>query len=67
MYKNGEVLYELMFAPYAYIYSFFVTPGGDTYVSGYRDTDSESYNYIWKNDTAICSPVTLASDLFVKE
>lgn len=67
VHKNGELLYELMFAPYAYLYSFFVTPDGDTYVSGYRDTDSGPYNYIWKNDTAIYSPDGLASDLFVKK
>ena len=55
-----------MFAPNAYLYSFFVTPDGDTYVSGYRDTDSGSYNYIWRNDTHIFSPTVIASDLFVK-
>lgn len=67
VHKNGKLLYELMFAPDAYLYSFFVTPDGDTYVSGYRDTDSGPYNYIWKNDTAIYSPDGLASDLFVKK
>lgn len=67
VHKNGKLLYELMFAPNAYLYSFFVTPDGDTYVSGYRDTDSGPYNYIWKNDTAIYSPDGLASDLFVKK
>ena len=66
VHKNGELLYELMFAPNAYLYSFFVTPDGDTYVSGYRDTDSGSYNYIWRNDTHIFSPTVIASDLFVK-
>ena len=66
VHKNGELLYELMFAPNAYLYSFFVTPDGDTFVSGYRDTDSGSYNYIWRNDTHIFSPTVIASDLFVK-
>ncbi len=67
VHKNGKLLYELMFAPNAYLCSFFVTPDGDTYVSGYRDTDSRSYNYIWKNDTAIYSPDGIAWDLFVKK
>ncbi len=67
VYKNGKLLYPLIFQEYVYLFSFFVTPGGETYVSGSRDTESASYNYIWRNDTAIYSPDSIASDLFVKE
>ena len=67
VYKNGKLLYPLIFQEYVYLFSFFVTPGGETYVSGSRDTESASYNYIWRNDTAIYSPDGIASDLFVKE
>lgn len=67
VFKNGEVIYTPIVHEYVYLCSFFVTPDGDTYVSGYRDTDSGPYNYIWKNDTAIYSPDGLASDLFVKK
>ena len=67
VYKNGKLLYPLFFQEYVYLYSFFVTPNGETYVSGSRDTESASYNYIWRNDTAIYSPNGIASDLFVKK
>ena len=67
VFKNGELLYTPIVHEYVYLYSFFVTPDGDTYVSGYRDTDSGSYNYIWRNDTHIFSPTVIASDLFVKK
>jgi uncharacterized protein YjdB len=67
VFKNGEVIYTPIVHEYVYLCSFFVTPDGDTYVSGYRDTDSRSYNYIWKNDTAIYSPDGIAWGLFVKE
>ena len=67
VYKNGKVLYELMSVPYAYIYSFFVTPGGDTYVSADRDMDSGSLLYVFKNDAIIYTPEVIAWNLFVKE
>jgi len=67
VFKNGEIIYTPIVHEYVYLYSFFVTPDGDTYVSGYRNTDSRSYNYIWKNDTAIYSPDGIAWDLFVKK
>ena len=67
VFKNGEVIYTPIAHEYVYLCSFFVTPDGDTYVSGYRNTDSRSYNYIWKNDTAIYSPDGIAWDLFVKK
>ncbi|MBR5661631.1 MAG: Ig domain-containing protein [Bacteroidales bacterium] len=67
VFKNGKLLYILNYQDDVSISSMFVTPSGDTYVSTNRFTDSESFNYIWKNDTHIFSPTSTAWDLFVKE
>ena len=67
VYKNGKSLYKLNHMSGLSVWSMFVTPEGDTYVSVHSQTESGSNNYIWKNDTNIYAPTDIAFNLFVKE
>lgn len=65
--KNDQQLYMLSQQEWIFLQGLYVTSNGDTYVSGYADTDGQSLNYIWKNDAIIFTPDGIIFNLFVKE